>query len=84
MYDAIVIRGGLVGISLAYHLVQQGAKTTLLFDRRDAGRATDAGAGILSPETNTRDTESWFNFAIEAVTYYPHLIVVLSAPIAFI
>ena len=56
-YDAIVIGGGVVGVSTAYHLVCDGAKT-LLIDRRDAGRATDAGAGILSPATNTRDSGS--------------------------
>ncbi len=47
-FDAIVIGGGLVGTSTAYHLVRAGAKT-LLIDRADVGRATDAGAGILSP-----------------------------------
>jgi glycine/D-amino acid oxidase-like deaminating enzyme len=49
-YDAIVIGGGVAGISTAYNLVCQGAKT-LLFDRQDVGRATDAGAGIISPYT---------------------------------
>lgn len=72
MVDAIVIGGGIVGMSVAYHLVSSGAKT-ILIDRSDAGRATDAGAGILSPETNTRDPDSWFNLAIDAVGYYPAL-----------
>ncbi len=49
-YDAIVIGGGVAGISTAYNLVCEGAKT-LLFDRQDVGRATDAGAGIISPYT---------------------------------
>jgi D-amino-acid dehydrogenase len=73
MYDAIVIGGGIVGMSIAYHLVGAGANT-LLIDRADIGRATDAGAGILSPETNSRDPDSWFNFAVAAVEYYPTLI----------
>jgi D-amino-acid dehydrogenase len=73
MYDAIVIGGGLVGNSIAYHLVCQGAKT-LLIDRHDQGRATDAGAGILSPETSAGESETWFNFAVEAVNYYPTLL----------
>ena len=46
MYDAIVIGGGVVGMSTAYHLLCGGART-LLVDRADPGRATDAGAGIL-------------------------------------
>ena len=72
MYDAIVVGGGIVGASTAYHLVRGGAKT-LLVDRADPGRASDAGAGILSPETNTRDPDTWFNLAVEAVEYYPTL-----------
>jgi D-amino-acid dehydrogenase len=73
MYDAIVIGGGILGMSTAYHLVGAGANT-LLIDRGDEGRATDAGAGILSPETNSRDPESWFQLAIAAVDYYPTLV----------
>lgn len=73
MYDVIVVGGGIVGMSTAYHLVCAGAKT-LLIDRGDRGRATDAGAGILSPETNSRDPDAWFHFAITAVAYYPALI----------
>jgi D-amino-acid dehydrogenase len=72
-FDAAVIGGGLLGTATAYHLVSAGART-LLVDRADAGRATDAGAGILSPETNSRDPEAWFRLAAEAVDYYPALI----------
>jgi D-amino-acid dehydrogenase len=72
-FDTAVIGGGLLGSATAYHLVSAGART-LLVDRADAGRATDAGAGILSPETNSRDPEAWFRLAAEAVDYYPALI----------
>jgi glycine/D-amino acid oxidase-like deaminating enzyme len=77
-FDAAVIGGGLLGTATAYHLVAAGART-LLVDRADAGRATDAGAGILSPETNSRDPESWFRLAVAAVEYYPALVEKLSA-----
>jgi D-amino-acid dehydrogenase len=73
MVDAVVIGGGIVGMSTAYNLVCAGAETVLI-DRADAGRATDAGAGILSPETNTRDPDIWFDLAVDAVEYYPTLI----------
>lgn len=72
-FDAIVVGGGLLGTATAYHLVRAGART-LLIDRAEPGRATDAGAGILSPETNSRDPEAWFRLACEAVDYYPTLI----------
>lgn len=77
-YDAIVIGGGIVGMSAAYHLVDAGAKT-LLVDRKDKGRATDAGAGILSPATNTRDPDPWQRLAAHAVGNYPGLIENLEA-----
>jgi D-amino-acid dehydrogenase len=73
VFDAAVIGGGLLGTATAYHLVVAGART-LLVDRQDIGRATDAGAGILSPETNSRDPEAWFRLAVESVEYYPSLI----------
>ena len=63
---------------MAYHLVHAGAKT-LLVDRKDMGRATDAGAGILSPATNTRDPDPWQRLAAHAVGYYPGLIESLKA-----
>src|SRR5690606_3768501 len=76
-YDAIIVGGGIVGASAAYHLVKSGVNT-LLIDRRDAGRATDAGAGILAPDVIQRDPEAWFNFAIDAVGYYPTLTAALA------
>ena len=77
-YDAIVIGGGIVGTSVAYHLVCNGAKT-LLIDRKDTGRATDAGAGILSPATNIRDPDPWLRLAAPSFEYYPTLIENLQA-----
>lgn len=73
MYEAIIVGGGIVGTATAYHLIRHGAKT-LLIDRHDPGRATDAGAGILAPEASEKPSEEWFNFAVEAVAYYPALI----------
>jgi D-amino-acid dehydrogenase len=48
MVEVVVVGGGLVGVSAAYRLACRGAHATL-FDRADAGQATAAGAGILSP-----------------------------------
>jgi D-amino-acid dehydrogenase len=72
-YDAVVIGGGVVGASTAYHLVRAGVKT-LLVDRRDAGWATDAGAGILSTAANTDDPDPIERFEARAAAYYPVLV----------
>ncbi len=48
--DVVVVGGGLVGAACAFELAGRNLAVTVV-DRHDAGRATDAGAGILSPET---------------------------------
>jgi D-amino-acid dehydrogenase len=78
IYDAIVVGGGIVGMSIAYQLVCAGAHT-LLLDRTDPGRATDAGAGILTAETNGYASDTWLSFAVAAVGYYPALVAQLAA-----
>ena len=72
-FDAIVIGGGVVGISTAYELVRSGA-TTLVIDRRDKGRATDAGAGIISPGGNPNHTDPYYRFVGLAEEHYTNLI----------
>jgi D-amino-acid dehydrogenase len=73
-YDAIVVGGGVVGTAAAYRLRQLGVNT-LLIDSHDAGRATDAGAGILAPETGgTTIAPDWHTFAMTACAYYPALL----------
>ena len=78
MYDLIVIGGGIVGMSAAYHAVAAGART-LLVDRGDAGTASLAGAGILAPETRAIESDAWYSPAIAAVDYYPQLVAQLKA-----
>jgi D-amino-acid dehydrogenase len=71
--DVVVVGGGLVGASLAYELVTAGASTVLI-DRHDPGRATDAGAGILSPETNQDPDPGSFAFGLGAIRHYEALL----------
>jgi D-amino-acid dehydrogenase len=71
-FDVVVIGGGLAGLSVAYELIAAGART-LLIDRHDAGRATDAGAGILSPETTKNDDDRWFQLLLACGDRYPQL-----------
>jgi D-amino-acid dehydrogenase len=70
--DVVVIGGGLVGASLAYELVTADVSTVLV-DRHDPGRATDAGAGILSPETSQDPDPDTFDFGLAAARHYESL-----------
>ena len=63
----------MVGASTAYHLVRAGVRT-LLVDRRDVGRATDAGAGILSTAANVDYPDPIERFDARATAYYPVLV----------
>ena len=75
--DVIVIGGGIVGASAAYRLARSGARVTLV-DRADAGQATAAGAGILSPGTSFHPPAAFFPLAFRAVAYYDTLLAALA------
>jgi D-amino-acid dehydrogenase len=71
--DVAVVGGGLVGSTLAYELVALGADV-LLVDDHQPGRASDAGAGILSPETTWKQDDVWFRFGRAAADHYRTLV----------
>jgi D-amino-acid dehydrogenase len=76
--DIVVIGGGLLGAAAAFEAASTGA-TTVLVDRHDPGRATDAGAGILSAETTGVEDPEWFAFAMGAAAHYRTLVPRLEA-----
>ncbi len=71
--DVAVVGAGLVGLSLAYELACLGATVTVI-DAGHPGRATDAGAGILSPVTSAEAEESLWPFLRQAGDHYPALL----------
>jgi len=71
--DVAVVGGGLVGLSLAFALAGGGVAVTVI-DAGIPGRATDAGAGILSPDTSAEADADAFEFGRGAGAYYPDLL----------
>jgi D-amino-acid dehydrogenase len=76
--DTIVIGGGLLGWSAAYPLVKSGQRVVLI-DRADEGHATQAGAGIIAPGMNVRDSEAGYELRKAAIGYYAELVESLTA-----
>lgn len=73
MSDVIVIGGGVVGASAAYHLAREGASVTLI-DRADQGQATAAGAGICSPSNVLAAPAAYYPLAVRSGHYYEELL----------
>jgi D-amino-acid dehydrogenase len=71
--DVVVVGGGIVGASAAWQATRRGA-SVLLLDAREPGRATDAGAGIVSPETELRDATPAHLLSAASRRFYPELI----------
>ncbi|HEY5024680.1 MAG TPA: FAD-dependent oxidoreductase [Acidimicrobiales bacterium] len=71
--DVAVVGGGLVGTSLAYELACAGASVALV-DASFPGRASDAGAGIISPETFHEPDQEWFEFGMGAARHLRALV----------
>jgi D-amino-acid dehydrogenase len=71
--DVAVAGAGLVGLSLAYELACLGLSVTLV-DAAHPGRATDAGAGILSPATSHDTDGALWPFLHQCGVHYPELL----------
>lgn len=74
-FDLVIIGGGIVGASAALAGVRKGARIALV-DAGLAGRATDAGAGIVSPVALDRGEQrpDWTSLITECVGYYHSLL----------
>lgn len=68
-----IIGAGVLGASTAYHLALAGAEV-IVADAAHPGRATAAGAGIVSPWSSGRVDPGWRRIAEAGARYYPGLI----------
>jgi D-amino-acid dehydrogenase len=72
----VVVGGGIVGASVAYHLARLAVPVTVITGT-GKGTATDAGAGIVCPWTD-RVEDAAFQLAVEGARYYPELLAALA------
>lgn len=73
MTSYIVVGGGILGASAAYHLALNNVSVTLV-DRKDLGQATDAAAGIICPWISQRRNKKWYVLVKNGAKYYKQLV----------
>jgi glycine oxidase len=75
MTDAIVIGGGVIGLSIAWRLQQQGRNTLLIERGRLGHSATWAAAGMLTPVSEATWTETeLLALGLESLRRYPDFV----------
>jgi D-amino-acid dehydrogenase len=72
----IVVGGGVVAASVAYHLARRGA-SVIIVEGAQRGAATNAGAGIICPWTASLD-DACYRLCAEGARYYPELLAMLA------
>jgi D-amino-acid dehydrogenase len=72
----IVVGGGVVAASVAYHLARRGASVVIV-EGGQRGAATSAGAGIICPWTAPLD-DACYRLCTEGAAYYPELVAMLA------
>jgi D-amino-acid dehydrogenase len=73
----VVVGGGIVAASVAYHLAREGA-SLITVEADLPGPATGAGAGIICPWGDEGD-EGCYQLAADGARYYPELLAMLAA-----
>ncbi|RFB18560.1 FAD-binding oxidoreductase [Bacillus sp. HNG] len=69
----IVIGTGIVGASAAYHLAKNNLNV-IMIDKKQEGKATSAGAGIVCPWMKEIENETWYRLAKNSFGFYQTLI----------
>ncbi len=75
--DVIIVGGGVVGTSAAFHLARKGVSTALV-DTAHPGQATAAGLGVVFPWPLPWDEPPVRDFKARAAEHYPRLMAELA------
>lgn len=72
--DVLVAGGGVIGLALAFELLERGARVTLVDPGRREESATWAAGGMLSPLGESKDTGPLLDLALESSALYPSFV----------
>lgn len=71
--EVVVIGGGIIGCSIAYHLAKEKMDVALIESRQIAGKTTRAAAGMLGAHSEYDDAEVFYPFARQSQMAYAQL-----------
>ncbi|GEK34344.1 glycine oxidase ThiO [Kurthia sibirica] len=72
-YDVVIVGGGVIGSSIAYHLAQQNLRIALI-DKGEIGReASAAAAGLLGVQAEWTSDDPFFEIAQRSRKLFPQL-----------
>lgn len=70
--EFLIIGGGVIGLSIARALHKRGERSIIIVDKgRIGAEASWAAAGMLAPNAETHQADSFFRFCIESNALYP-------------
>jgi len=75
--DYLILGGGVIGLSLAFHISRQGASVKVL-DAGKPGRASPAAAGMLAPLAEACKPGPFLDLALNSLRRYPDFVAALS------
>src|SRR5579864_4877010 len=72
--DVLIVGGGVIGASIAYHLAERGMRVTVLERGRNGGHASLASAGLLHPIMDPEVTPALRDLTAASNTLFPALV----------
>jgi glycine oxidase len=71
--EVVVVGGGVIGASVAFHLAREGIEVTLLERDALASGASGAAAGMLAPTSDAREDGPFYRFAARSLAGFEAL-----------
>jgi glycine oxidase len=76
--DVAVVGGGLIGCALAGELARRGRSVVVIERAEPGAEASGAAAGMLTPQSDARARDAFFDLALESLGLYPDWVFELS------